>query len=72
MPKYLYQGDMARLSARTEYGAVVLPKGESVEVSAEQHKVLQSHKAFKALADSGDLVVTEDTKTTRPKPEPST
>ncbi|MDH0032014.1 MULTISPECIES: hypothetical protein [unclassified Acinetobacter] len=58
MPKYLYQGEMGRISARTSAGPVVLPKGEEVEVTDKQHEALVGHAVFKALEDSSDLVIT--------------
>lgn len=59
MPKYSYQGEMGRLSARTKFGAVVLPKGEEVDVTDEQHEALVDHPVFTALEKSGELIISE-------------
>ena len=59
MPKYTYQGEMGRLSARTKFGAVVLPKGAEVEITDEQHEALVDHPVFTALEKSGELTVTD-------------
>lgn len=59
MPKYLYQGEMGRISARTTAGAVVLPKDTVVELTDEQHEVLAEHPVFAALEKSGELIVSE-------------
>lgn len=63
MPKYTYQGEMGRLSARTKFGAVVLPKGEEVEITNEQHEALVDHPVFNALEKSGELFISEVKKT---------
>ena len=63
MPKYTYQGEMGRLSARTKFGAVVLPKGEEVEITDEQHEALVDHPVFNALEKSGELIISEVKKT---------
>ena len=63
MPKYTYQGEMGRLSARTKSGAVVLPKGEEVEITDEQHEALVDHPAFTALEKSGEFIISEVKKT---------
>ena len=59
MPKYTYQGEMGRLSARTKFGAVVLPKGAEVEITDEQHEALVDHPVFTALEKSGELIISE-------------
>lgn len=59
MPKYTYQGEMGRISARTEAGPVVLPKGTEVELTDEQHGALVDHPVFAALEKSGELFVSE-------------
>ncbi|UUM26270.1 hypothetical protein [Acinetobacter colistiniresistens] len=59
MPKYTYQGEMGRVSARTAVGPIVLPKGEEVEITDEQHDALANHPVFTALEKSGVLIVTD-------------
>ncbi|WP_343620866.1 hypothetical protein [Acinetobacter proteolyticus] len=59
MPKYTYQGEMGRISARTAAGPVVLPKGEEVELTDEQHEALANHPVFTTLEKSGELTVTD-------------
>ena len=63
MPKYTYQGEMGRLSARTKFGAVVLPKGVEVELTDDQHEALVDHHVFTALEKSGELIISEVKKT---------
>jgi len=63
MPKYTYQGEHGRLSARTKFGAVVLPKGVEVELTDDQHEALASHPVFTALEKSGELIISEVKKT---------
>ena len=63
MPKYIYQGEHGRLSARTKFGAVVLPKGVEVELTDDQHEALASHPVFTALEKSGELIISEVKKT---------
>ena len=63
MPKYTYQGEMGRLSARTKFGAVVLPKGVEVELTDDQHEALARHPVFTALEKSGELIISEVKKT---------
>ncbi|MFW2160837.1 hypothetical protein ACG93T_05555 [Acinetobacter beijerinckii] len=63
MPKYTYQGEMGRVSARTAAGPVVLPKGVEVEITDDQHEALANHPAFTALQESGELIVSEVKKT---------
>ncbi|MDH1858845.1 hypothetical protein N5D44_11140 [Acinetobacter junii] len=63
MPKYTYQGEMGRLSARTKFGAVVLLKGVEVELTDDQHKALADHPVFTALEKSGELIISEVKKT---------
>ena len=71
MPKYTYHGEHGRLSVRTKFGSVVLPKGEEVELTDEQHEALVDHPVFTALEKSGELIVSE-VKRTKPKTEPTT
>ena len=71
MPKYTYQGEMGRVSARTAAGPVVLPKGVEVELTDDQHEALPNHPVFTALEESGELIVSE-VKRTKPKTEPTT
>ena len=71
MPKYTYQGEMGRVSARTAAGPVVLPKGVEVEITDDQHEALANHPVFTALEKSGELIVSE-VKKTKPKTEPTT
>lgn len=59
MPKYTYQGEMGRVSARTAAGPVVLPKGVEVELTDDQHEALASHPVFTALEKSGELIISE-------------
>ncbi|ENW78660.1 hypothetical protein F909_03622 [Acinetobacter sp. ANC 3929] len=59
MPKYTYQGEMGRVSARTATGPVMLPKGVEVEITDDQHEALANHPAFTALEKSGELTVTD-------------
>ena len=63
MPKYTYQGEHGRLSARTKFGAVVLLKGVEVELTDDQHEALASHPVFTALEKSGELIISEVKKT---------
>ena len=63
MPKYTYQGEHGRLSARTKFGAVVLLKGVEVEITDEQHEALANHPVFTALEKSGELTISEVKKT---------
>lgn len=63
MPKYTYQGEHGRLSVRTKFGAVVLPKGAEVEITDEQHEALVDHPVFTALEKSGELIISEVKKT---------
>lgn len=63
MPKYTYQGEHGRLSARTKFGAVVLPKGVEVELTDDQHEALASHPVFTALEKSCELIISEVKKT---------
>ena len=71
MPKYTYQGEMGRVSARTAAGPVVLPKGVEVEITDDQHEALANHPVFTALEKSGELFISE-VKKTKPKTEPTT
>ncbi|MCH7331843.1 hypothetical protein [Acinetobacter modestus] len=59
MPKYTYQGEMGRVSARTAAGPVVLPKGVEVEITDDQHEALANHPVFTALEKSGELIISE-------------
>ena len=63
MPKYTYQGEMGRVSARTAAGPVVLPKGVEVELTDDQHEALATHPVFTALEKSGELIISEVKKT---------
>lgn len=63
MPKYTYQGEMGRLSARTKFGAVVLLKGVEVELTDDQHEALADHPVFTALEKSGELIISDVKKT---------
>ncbi len=63
MPKYTYHGEHGRLSVRTKFGSVVLPKGEEVELTDEQHEALVDHPVFTALEKSGELIISEVKKT---------
>lgn len=71
MPKYTYQGEMGRVSARTAAGPVVLPKGVEVEITDDQYEALANHPVFTALEESGELIVSE-VRRTKPKTEPTT
>ena len=71
MPKYTYQGEMGRVSARTAAGPVVLPKGVEVELTDDQHEALASHPVFTALEKSGEFIISE-VKRTKPNSKADT
>jgi len=59
MPKLTYSG----LQAAFSFDGIQVGKDQTIEISATDLKKISSGKVFKTLLESGDVSITEDSKT---------